>query len=412
MDERGSGEVKLSNIEPDDFAILLKFAYTGKVEITQENVQNLCVAADYLRVDFVKQECAKFMAQHLDMDNICYVIIFSINNSLSELKACSIDYLTKHLDEILQTRHFSQLSPDFLVEFFSDDDLILYKNNIIMKQTQRELLILTAVLKYLSSQSKENEADMDKLMSTVRLLQINEELIYKCLDGYEVFGNHKIIQKFMKLKTAGNKFQDELFQDDSMTSNIGADALNVPDAWFKSRKCTFPRFYSDSHKRYAAGGQIARCPNPPEHLYEDQKLEIHRMELWIRLWDGRKVIGGLSIFYRNPLSNDDDVEYTIGGSEGSVESHQFELEPNEFIIKVVIGSGYLIDRLGFTTNLGRNYGPFGGPGGSEKQEKAPFEMKSYLYDINCSRTVTQGSDAIYNLMLRWIVYEDAENISV
>ena len=44
------------------------------------------------------------------------------------------------------------------------------------------------------------------------------------------------------------------------------------------------------------------------------------------------------------------------------------LAPNEFITRVEGRSGSLVDQLTFYTNLGKKYGPYGGPGGN------PFEI--------------------------------------
>ena len=42
-------------------------------------------------------------------------------------------------------------------------------------------------------------------------------------------------------------------------------------------------------------------------------------------------------------------------------------------MKVGVNSGYLIDRLTFYTNLGHQYGPYGGPGGGSDTALPPDE---------------------------------------
>jgi hypothetical protein len=51
-----------------------------------------------------------------------------------------------------------------------------------------------------------------------------------------------------------------------------------------------------------------------------------------------------------------------GGNGGT--AHSFSLAANETIVRVEGRSGFLIDQLKFTTNLGKVHGPYGGGGGT------------------------------------------------
>lgn len=399
FDEHDSGEVTLHNIEPDDFDILLKYAYTGNVDISKANVQSCLIAADYFSVEFVKKTCIKFMITNFDLDNICDVLKFGVQFNFPELVANAKIFLRKNFGEIAQSEHLFKLEQTFLENFFNDDDLVLYSDKASLKSAARETLILNSVLRYLTPRLDGDPADIETLIRTVRFPLIPTDDLKKCLSNYKSCKNNSIIQKYLKLREVAVKYIQEKKRDTSKRSS--PEAKEIPESWFRLRKHAVFSFVLKS-MRYAAGGQIMPTPDAPEYLFTDCDLQIKQIEIWLRLWDDKTVIGGLTVTHYNPATDETRV-YVKGGCHGRSQC-SVELQPDEYITQVTIGSGWLIDRMGFETNKGRIFGPFGGSGGSEHSESRPVSPMSYLYDINCDDVVTQESEAIFNLQLRWITF--------
>ncbi len=61
---------------------------------------------------------------------------------------------------------------------------------------------------------------------------------------------------------------------------------------------------------------------------------------------------------------------TWGWANGALSS--FTLKANEQIISVTGRSGYMLDQITFTTNLGNTFGPFGGSGGARFRVNGPI----------------------------------------
>ena len=60
------------------------------------------------------------------------------------------------------------------------------------------------------------------------------------------------------------------------------------------------------------------------------------------------------------------------GGNGGTPTETITFADNEYINSITVRSGSKIDAFGFTTNRGRSWGPFGGPGGSPTTLKDIF----------------------------------------
>ena len=82
--------------------------------------------------------------------------------------------------------------------------------------------------------------------------------------------------------------------------------------------------------------------------------------------------------------------------------HEFVLAPDEYIVKVITFSGYMVDNLEFITNTGRSYGPYGGDGGGRRILCHPGGS-GYLSHVSGSVVSAQGSLGIASLVFHFVL---------
>ncbi|XP_013065888.2 kelch-like protein 12 [Biomphalaria glabrata] len=401
IDEKGKGEVIIQNVSSEDFDILLKYAYTGLVDITPDNVQSVLIAADYLSIEFVKRECTTYMKSHIDIDNVCDALIFAKSFVINDLEQKAFKFLLENLDSVSRTVGFAKLDSHYLAKILDDDNLVLFQNQAIMRSKDREKLVLEAVLRYLLIRNEEDPNLIQILISSVRLPEISEEEVKNCLESYKQFRNNSIVKRSLVLRKKALYIISQ--KEEPEFASLVASASEVPSSWFRKRKLAFYTI-TPGLRSYASGGEVGRVNDHPDFKLTDANFKIQKIEIWTRLWDTAEIIGGMKIVYQSMDGHCSDIEYFKGVSHHVENTHIVELEPNEFIIKVNIGSGWLIDSLCFHTTLGKVYGPFGGVGGGIHEEIAPRDSPSYLFDMGYQSVITQGSPAIYNLCLRWIAF--------
>lgn len=97
--------IHIRNVDPDALAAIVDYAYTGKLDICVDNVENMLTVACLLQVETVKQQCCKFMKQHLHSTNCLGIRAFAEGHGCEDLFKAA-DNFTKE--------NFLQVSSQFL----------------------------------------------------------------------------------------------------------------------------------------------------------------------------------------------------------------------------------------------------------------------------------------------------------
>ena len=339
-----------------------------------------------------------FICENLSNDNICDTIKFATNLSLMPLLSKAEKYLCKNLHDVSKTSSYQSLDSQYLLNLFSDENLILYDKGRLLPSVPREKLVLTAVLRYMCGTPALDETLISTMIKTVRLPIIPKKEAESIIKTFERFENQHQIKDYLKRAEKAAL----LMKEGKRPSQI--DTEDVPISWFYPRKLGAFTF-SLGDRRYACGGEVGWCPFPPTFYHQEPDKEISEIELWIRQWDGVPVIGGLRISYRNMYAaNTSTIQYNKGDMLDVWERYEVTLQPYEKIMCVFVRSGFMIDSLGFRTSSNRTFGPYGGSGGRQFTECAPTGDLVYLHNIACEDVLTQGAKGIHNLMLNWISF--------
>lgn len=110
MLEKKSGQVEITDIEPNIFKFLLDFIYHGKVDLVNfDNCLNLIVAADkYLLTGLVKI-CHEYLACKLNAENVIQVYITADLVSSQILKEECIEFIFVNKRVVFKTEAFRSL---------------------------------------------------------------------------------------------------------------------------------------------------------------------------------------------------------------------------------------------------------------------------------------------------------------
>lgn len=95
LTESSQREVRIVGVESESMQLVLDYAYTSRVTLSESNVQALFTAASIFQIPALQDQCAQFMISRLDPQNCIGVFMFADAYGHQELKERSQDYIRK-----------------------------------------------------------------------------------------------------------------------------------------------------------------------------------------------------------------------------------------------------------------------------------------------------------------------------
>ncbi|XP_027857499.1 kelch-like protein 10 isoform X1 [Xiphophorus couchianus] len=145
--------------------LILDYAYTNSLTVTEANVQELLQAADQLNVHEVVHVCCMFLKRLMRPDNCIGIWRYATICVHTELRWNAFEYILQHFEEIVLCDEFLQLSANELAEIIEKDNLNVTKENKVYE----------ALLKWTSHDLPERESYFQLLMTKIRLALFNIE---------------------------------------------------------------------------------------------------------------------------------------------------------------------------------------------------------------------------------------------
>lgn len=114
--------VILNDIEGHNMEELLKYIYTGEIELRHDNIRPIISAANYLLITSLKDRCVRFLKKMLTPTNC-----LSIENTAEQydcewLRTTATTYIKENFLTITSTDEFKDLPVEKLIELLSSDE--------------------------------------------------------------------------------------------------------------------------------------------------------------------------------------------------------------------------------------------------------------------------------------------------
>ncbi|KAM8970650.1 LOW QUALITY PROTEIN: kelch repeat and BTB domain-containing protein 7-like [Sarcophilus harrisii] len=94
--ESQQSRVTMHDVDAESLAMLLDYCYTGRVSVSETNVQQLYATADMLQLEYVREACATFLARRLDVANCASILIFADAFNHPQLRAKALAFMARN----------------------------------------------------------------------------------------------------------------------------------------------------------------------------------------------------------------------------------------------------------------------------------------------------------------------------
>ncbi|XP_029789398.1 kelch-like protein 30 isoform X2 [Suricata suricatta] len=157
--ESYAARVELRDMEPAVVGQLVDFVYTGRLTITQGNVEALTRTAARLHFPAVQKVCGRYLQQQLDATNCLGICEFGEQQGLLGVAAKAWAFLRENFEAVAQEDEFLQLPRDRLATCLASELL----------QVQPEQSRLEALLRWARHDPQARAAHLPELLGLVRL---------------------------------------------------------------------------------------------------------------------------------------------------------------------------------------------------------------------------------------------------
>ncbi|XP_061777128.1 kelch-like protein 10 [Nerophis ophidion] len=147
--------------------LIVDFAYTGSVSVTEDNVKDLLIAADEFNMIAIVQTCCTFLTEQLCPENCIGIWQFTKNCYTPELQLKAYQFILYHFEDVANSDELRTLSMQDFCDILDRDDLIVKKENTVYE----------AILRWVAQAPWERGRNLALLLARVRLALTSEEYI-------------------------------------------------------------------------------------------------------------------------------------------------------------------------------------------------------------------------------------------
>ncbi|XP_056329015.1 kelch repeat and BTB domain-containing protein 3 [Danio aesculapii] len=162
MRECVDGSVTLSSLSAQAVHTFLDFAYSGEIEIREDNVEMLFQMASFLQVDFLLRACSDFLLESLDVSNCLHLLALAEGYGSTQLLCGAIDFITQNFQTVSCSAEFLELPASVLERVLLSDEL----------RVPDEETVLQALLCWVKHDLSTRTSLMQQLLACVRLHHI------------------------------------------------------------------------------------------------------------------------------------------------------------------------------------------------------------------------------------------------
>lgn len=159
-----AARVELRDIDPDILAVLLDFAYTGKLTINQSNVEGLIQTSSQLQFQTVRTVCSRYLQHQIDASNCLGILEFGEIHGCPEVVAKAWAFLLENFEAVQHGEEFLLLEKSKLAACMKDEGL----------QLRDERSCVQAVLTWVRHDVEARLCHLPELMGLARLTLLPE----------------------------------------------------------------------------------------------------------------------------------------------------------------------------------------------------------------------------------------------
>ncbi|NXE54197.1 KLHL4 protein, partial [Casuarius casuarius] len=179
-------EIKMEGVDPDALKALVRYAYTGILELKEDTIESLLAAACLLQLSQVIEVCCNFLMKQLHPSNCLGIRSFGDAQGCTELLKVAHTYTMEQFTEVIKNQEFLLLPANEIAKLLSSDDI----------NVPDEEAIFQALMMWVRHDLQNRQRDLGMLLSYIRLPLLPPQLLAD-LENSPMFADDLECQKLL-----------------------------------------------------------------------------------------------------------------------------------------------------------------------------------------------------------------------
>ena len=188
LQESSQTEVTLKDVDEVGLKAIVGFLYTGKLEITESNVQGLLSTASMLDLPGIVGASARFLTRNLSPANCLGVRTFAQTYNVEGLPEAANNYAMQNFADVLREEEFLNLSADAVERFVASN-----KINVTSEED-----VYTAVTRWLQHDLENRNEHAERLYNHVRFPILDTRFLKGVVMQNPIVESHKEVGVMVK----------------------------------------------------------------------------------------------------------------------------------------------------------------------------------------------------------------------
>ena len=177
----------MEDVDSNALEVIVKYAYTYQVEMSEDNVQAVLSAANLLQLPNLKDECCKFLSNCLSPENCIGIKFLADHFICSNLQQESKTYIENNFAKVVDGQEFYDLKPDQVCEIIASDTI-----NI-----PNEEKVYETVISWVKHNAANRSQHLPTLIKHVRLSLMSHDYLLKVAKEEPLFQENDAASKLI-----------------------------------------------------------------------------------------------------------------------------------------------------------------------------------------------------------------------
>ena len=190
MREKEEGVIRFEEISESILGVIVKFIYTGSIEVNRKNAKNLIIAADYLLLESLKVIAGRFLEKQMSNYNCISTLHFAEKYQCQELVLRSTNFIQDNFTSVAMSDEFLNLDSEEVEKWISNENILVAAEEDVFR----------IIVNWIEQNKGERKEKFEQLFRHVRLVMLSRDSLLS-----DVVTNELVTEHFSFLSCASRR---------------------------------------------------------------------------------------------------------------------------------------------------------------------------------------------------------------